>query len=247
MLTIILVAVAVILVTFGLVKLVDKFIPNKFKPVLNILLWVLIAFLGYQTFMSIYEPIQFNKLKNKRYMMVIESLKDIRNAQLAHKEVTGKFAGNFDNLIKFIDTAEFTITQRKDSSVLDVEMTKRFGGVESFKDIVVIDTLGFVPVKDSLFKNSTRYKTMMNVPIPGKDDAKFELKAGFKEQNDVNIPVFEASVKKSVILYDQNKDLVMQENQVVSVDGVNGDALKVGSMEEVNTTGNWPKTYGSND
>ena len=59
--------------------------------------------------------------------------------------------------------------------------------------------------------------------------------------------MFEAFVKKSVILFDQNKDLVSQENQVVSVDGVNGDALKVGSMDEVNTTGNWPKTYGSNE
>jgi hypothetical protein len=247
MLKIILVAVAVILVTFGLVKLVDKFIPQKFKPILNIVLWVLIIFLGYQTYMSIYTPIQFNKLKNKRYIAVIESLKDIRDAQLAHKEVTGKFAGNFDNLVKFIDTAEYTITQRKDSSILDVEMTKRFGGVETFKDIVVIDTLGFVSIKDSLFKKSTRYKTMMNVPVPGKDDAKFDLKAGFIEQNDIKIPVFEASVKKSIILHDQDKDLVMQENQVVSVDGVNGDALKVGSMDEVNTTGNWPKTYGSNE
>lgn len=244
---IILVAVAVILVTFGLVKLVDKFIPSKFKPVLNILLWILIAFLGYQTYISIYTPIKFNKLKNKRYVAVIESLKDIRDSQLAFKEVTGKFAGNFDDLIKFIDTAEYTITQRKDSSVLDAEMTKRFGGVETYKDIVVVDTLGTESVKDSLFKKSTRYKTMMNVPIPGKDDAKFELKSGFVEQNDMKIPVFEASVKKAVILYDQDKDLILQENQVISVDNVNGDALKVGSMTEVNTIGNWPKTYGTNE
>lgn len=247
MLTIILVAVAVILVTFGLVKLVDKFIPNKFKPILHLLLWVIIAFLGYQTYMSIYTPIQFNKLKNKRYITVIESLKDIRNAQLAHKQVTGAFAGNFDNLVKFIDTAEYTITQRRDSSIVDVELTKRMGGVEMLKDIVIVDTLGFVSVKDSLFKNSTRYKTMMNVPIPGKDDAKFDLKAGFIEQNDTKIPVFEASVKKAVILFDQDKDLISQENQVISVDGVNGDALKVGSMDEVNTSGNWPKTYGTNE
>lgn len=247
MLNIILVAVAVILVTFGLVKLVDKFIPNKLKPILNIALWVLIAFLAYQTYMSIYMPIQFNKLKNKRYIAVIESLIDIRDSQLAFKQVTGKFAGNFDELIKFIDTAQYTITQRRDSSVLDVELTKRFGGVETYKDIVIVDTLGFASVKDSLFKKSTRYKTMMNVPIPGKDDAKFELKSGFIEQNDIKIAVFEASIKKSVILFDQDKDLVSVENQVISVDGVNGDTLKVGSMDEVNTTGNWPKTYGSNE
>lgn len=85
---------------------------------------------------------------------------------------------------------------------------------------------------------------MMNVP---NTDAQFEMQAGLLEQNDLKIPVFEASVKKSVILHDQDKDLIAQENQVVSVDGVNGDALKVGSMEEVKTNGNWPKTYGDSE
>ena len=36
---------------------------------------------------------------------------------------------------------------------------------------------------------------------------------------------------------------IAKENQVVSVDGVNGDAITVGSLEEVNTNGNWPKNY----
>ena len=245
MLKFILIVVAVVLATILLVKLVDKFIPVKLKPVLNIALWILIGFLGYQTYMSIYEPIKFNKLKNERYLVVIESLKDIRDAELAHRQVTGRFTDNFDNLIKFIDTAEFTITQRKDSSVIDKDLTKRYG-VDTYKDIVIIDTLGTAPVKDSLFKNSDRYKTMMNVPL-GKEGAKFELKAGFVNQNDLNIPVFETKVKKEVILFDQNPDLLIQENQVISVDGVNGDALKVGSMNEVKTSGNWPKTYGDNE
>lgn len=55
--------------------------------------------------------------------------------------------------------------------------------------------------------------------------------------------MFEVLAKKSVILDGQDKNLIAKENQVVSVDGVNGDALKVGSMEEVNTNGNWPKNY----
>lgn len=118
--------------------------------------------------------------------------------------------------------------------------------MDTTKDIVIIDTLGTVPVKDSLFKNSDRYKSMMNVPV-GEPGSKFTMQAGFVEQNDINIPVFEAFVKKNVILSDQNKDLLVQENQVVSVDGVNGDALKVGSMDEVKTGGNWPKNYGDSE
>jgi len=245
MLTFILITVAVILVTIGLVKLIDKFVPSKFKPVLTIALWVLIFFLGYQTFMSIYNPVLFEQTKEKRYAEVIKNLIDIRDSQLAHKQVTGVFAGNFDDLVKFIDTAEYTITQRRDSSIIDEVLTRQFG-IDMTKDIVIIDTLGTVPVKDSLFKSTDRYKTMMNVPT-AEAGAKFELKAGFIEQSDAKIPVFEATVKKAVILFDQDKDLLSQENEVVSVEGVNGDALRVGSLDEVNTGGNWPKTYGDNE
>ena len=244
--TIIIIVVVAILLTFGLVKLVDKFIPAKFKPVLIGVLWILIAFLGYQTFKSVYGPVQFNKVKEKRYKVIINSLVDIRDAQLAHRQVIGKFAGNFDNLVKFIDTAEFTLTQRRDSSVVDKELTRRYGGVETTKDTIIVDTLGVRSIKDSLFKGSDRYKTMMNVP-GAKEGSKFQLKSGFIEQNNIRIPVFEALVKKDAILFDQDRDLVIQENQVISVEGVNGDALKVGSMEEVKTGGNWPKVYGANE
>ncbi|QRM91040.1 hypothetical protein FG167_14830 [Lacinutrix sp. WUR7] len=211
-----------------------------------IALWALIAFLGYQTFNSIYEPIKFNKVKEKRYAAVIEKMVDVRDAQLAHRQVIGDFAPNFESLIKFIDTAKFTITQRRIETVLDEERTKLFGGVETMKDITVIDTLGYVSVKDSLFKNSDRYKTMMTVPsIEG---AKIEMKAGLLgEEGENKIPVFEAKLLKSVILADQNKDLLAQENETISVDGVNGDAIRVGSLEEINTSGNWPKTYGDSE
>ncbi|WMI67485.1 hypothetical protein [Mangrovimonas sp. YM274] len=238
MLTIIIAVVIIILGTIGIVWLIDKFVPKKVKPLINIALWILIGFLAYSTFMSVYGEIQFNQLKKKRYAAVIEKLKDIRDAELAHKTVTGKFTDNFDNLVKFIDTAQFTITQRRDSSIVDEELTKRYGGVEMRKDIIIIDTLDFVPVKDSLFGADTRYKTMMNVPV-GKPGAKFELKAGTLDE----IPVFEASVQKDVILFDQDQNLVAKENEVISVDDVNGPALKVGSMNEVNTNGNWPKNY----
>ena len=242
MLTLIITAVVVIAATIGIVWVIDKYVPKKAKPVIMIVLWVLIGYLAYSTFMSVYGEIKFNKLKDRRYSEVITNLIDIRDAQLAHRTVTGKFQGNWDDLVKFIDTAQFTLTQRRDSSVLDVEQTRRFGGVEMYKDIVITDTLGFVAVKDSLFGADPRYRTMMNIPSaePG---AKFELKAGFLEQNGMQIPVFEARAPKSVILFDQDKNLVSKENEVVSVDGVNGDAITVGSMEEVNTNGNWPKNY----
>jgi len=214
------------------------------KLVIQLLLWIVIIFLGYLVFNAVYDPIQFNKVKEKRYAKVIERLGDIRNAQLAHKTVTGRYEKDFDKLVQFIDTAEFVLTQRRDTTYLDAEYRKAYG-VDRYKDDIVIDTLGTASIKDSLFKNSDRYKEMMNVPVEGVT-AKFEMNAGFIEKNDVKFPVFEAKVNKGVLLFDQDKDLVFQEKQVISVESVNGEFIKVGSMEEVNTVGNWPKVYGGN-
>ncbi|MEZ4802701.1 MAG: hypothetical protein R2797_07990 [Gelidibacter sp.] len=237
MLTVIIAVVVVILLTIGIVKLIDKYVPKSLKVVVNLVLWIIIFVLGYFTFMSVYGEIQFNQLKEKRYSVVIDRLIDIRDAEMAYKQVNGKFTDSFDELVKFVDNGEFTITQRRDSTIKDNEMTRQFG-VDMFKDIVVIDTLGKRSVKDSLFGADTRYKQMMNVP-GGEPGAKFNLKAGMLD----DIPVFEASVDKSVILNDQDKNLVEKEKQVVSVDGVNGPTLTVGSMDEIKTTGNWPKNY----
>jgi len=214
------------------------------KLVIQLLLWIVIIFLGYLVFNAVYDPIKFNKVKEKRYAKVIERLGDIRAAQLAHNEITGTFEKDFDKLIKFVDTAKFVITQRRDTTYLDAEYRKTYG-VDQYKEDIVVDTLGFSSVKDSLFKNSDRYKEMMNIPIDGVKE-KFEMNAGFVEKNDVKFPVFEAKVNKGVILYDQDKDLVMQEKQVQSVEFVRGEYIRVGSMEEVNTKGNWPTIYGGN-
>ncbi|ANH61101.1 hypothetical protein [Dokdonia donghaensis] len=215
------------------------------KLVLQLVLWVVIAALGYLLFNAIWGEVKFNEVKEARYSAAIKNMRDLRQAQLAHKTVTGTYQKDFDKLVRFIDTAEFTITQRRDTTVLDEEKTKRFR-VDTFKEIVVVDTLGTRPVKDSLFKGSDRYKTMINVPIEG-IDAKYTMDAGQIEKSNTMYPVFLISVKKDVLLADQPKDYVAKEKQIVSVDGVNGDALTVGSMETINTNGNWPKSYGAND
>lgn len=215
------------------------------KFIIQIVLWVIIAVLGYLLFHSVYGEVKFNNIKEDRYRMAIKNLRDIRTAELAYKTVTGKYEGDFNKLVRFIDTAKFTLTQRRDSTVLDREQTRRFG-VDTYKGIVIIDTLGYKSVKDSIFKGSDRYKTMINIPIEGLD-AKYDLQAGTIEKTTGTYPVFEAKVSKETLLWDQNKDLLNQEKQVISVDGVNGTHLTVGSMATINSNGNWPKSYGAND
>lgn len=214
------------------------------KLVIQLLLWIIIGVLGYFTFSAIYEPIKFNKVKEARYQKVIEKLIDIRKSEEAYKKVTNRYTANFDSLVRFIDTAQFTITQRRDTTTLDKEFKKTYG-VDKYKDSVIVDTLGKESVKKSIFKNSNRYETMMNVPFT--DGLKFDLEAGEIFHNDNYLPVFEAKVAKKDVLADQSDDLIYQENHVISVDGVNGAYISVGSMKQVNTTGNWPKGYDPNN
>src|SRR5690606_4313363 len=103
MLTVIIGIVVVILLTIGIVWLIDKFVPKSLKIVVNLVLWIIIFVLGYFTFMSVYGEIQFNQLKEKRYSQVIDKLIDIRDTQLAYKQVNGKFTDSFDELVKFVD------------------------------------------------------------------------------------------------------------------------------------------------
>jgi hypothetical protein len=206
---------------------------------IKVFLWLLIIFFAWKVYGSINGPIEFNKVKNERYLKVIDKLKDIRNAQIAYKSVNGIYSDNFEGLIKFIDTAQYTLIQKRDSSFLEYDRTFR---IDMLREVVVIDTLGFASVKDSLFGNSDRYKNMSKVPIEGVDEI-FKIKSDVIDKNGYNVPVFEVRVSKDVVLFDQNKDLLKQEKGLMSVDGVNGPDIVLGSLTEVSTNGNWPTTY----
>ena len=125
------------------------------KKVLTAVLWIVSILLGYLIYQSIMAPIEFNKTREERFTAVIERLKEIKVAQEAYKTVNGKYAGDFEGLVQFIDTAEFTITQQRDSSFMRYNRVYR---IDMQVDTVVIDTLGRVSIKDSLFKNSMSYK-----------------------------------------------------------------------------------------
>ena len=211
---------------------------NK-KRALELFLWVLSIFFASQIYSSINGPIKFNQVKNDRYTQVIDRLKDIRTAQIAHKDVNGFYANNFDSLVSFIDNGIFTVIEKRDSSYLEYNRTYR---IDMLKEVEIVDTLGFVPVKDSLFGNNESYKMMAKVPIEG-TDSEFSIKADIIDKNGYQVPVFEVKVKKDVVLFDQNKDLLDQENKVISVDGVNGPEIILGSMSDVSTSGNWPTIF----
>lgn len=239
MLNLILIVLVICLVTLGLVFLIDKFLPQKLKPILIIVFGLLSIFLGYKIYQSINAPIEFNKVRKERFSKVIAKLKDIRDSQEAYKTVNGRFAKDFASLVKFVDTGSYTITQQRDSSFMRYDKVYQ---IELQKDTVIIDTLGFVKVKDSIFKNDDRYKSMMEVPY-AQGGEKFEMKSDIIDKQGYKAPVFEAKVKKNVVLYDQPKDLLARENAHQSVEEVNGTEITVGSLTDVSSNGNWPPIY----
>lgn len=243
MLNLILIVVLICLVTLGLVFLIDRFLPQKIKPVLIIVFALLSIFLGYKIYQSINAPIEFNKVRKERFSKIIAKLKDIRDSQEAYKTVNGKYANDFESLIQFIDTGSYTITSQRDSSFMRYDKAYQ---IDMQQDTVIIDTLGTVKVKDSLFGADDRYKTMMNVPY-AQNGEKFEMEAKIIDKSGYKAPVFEAKVKKNVVLYDQPADLVARENALQSVEEVNGAEIKVGSLNDVSTNGNWPPIYDRKD
>ncbi len=212
---------------------------SKYMKIIKAVLWVLIVFFGYKVYNSINGPIEFNKVKNERYLKVIDRLKDIRSSQIAYKSVNGFYCDNFDTLVNFVETAQYTLIQKRDSSFLEYDRTFR---IDMLREVIVIDTLGFASVKDSLFGESDRYKYMAEVPIDGVNE-NFKIKADIIDKNGYNVPVFEVRVSKDIVLFDQNKDLLKQEKGLMSVDGVNGPDIVLGSLSDVSSNGNWPTTY----
>ena len=151
-------------------------------------------------------------------------------------------------MVRFIDTAQFANVQRRDTSYADEKKNKAYGLDPKtggyILEVVLLDTLGFTAVRDSIFGGTDRYKTMMNLPLEQEGiTGVIELRAGEVVKNRNTYSAFEARVSKKIVLEGLDKDLINQEQQVVSVEGVNGAFVKVGSLEEIDTSGNWPKIY----
>ncbi len=232
--TSILIIIVSILAVAGLAYLIVNKLPAKLKPLLSVVLWVVIIFFAYKIYNSIMDPIKFHQEKRERYAKVIDNLKIIRDAEIAYATVNRRFTDKYDDLISFIDTAQFAVTEVK-----NIVVTEQRGRITVDVEKRIVDTVGFEPVIKSF--EGRDYKNMMNVPGT---DAKFELKTGTVEKvQGVQASVFEAKVDKAVVLEGMNKDMIRQEKEALGGINVPGEYIAVGSLEEVNSNGNWPPFY----
>lgn len=244
MLPLILSIVGGLLVVVLLALFINK-IPRKFHLIMVILLLAASAFFGYKLYKAIEEPVIFEAVKEERYKNIIAKMVMLREAQNAHKTVTGQYSNDINNLARFIDTAQFAITNQRDTSVVDVERNKKFrldpqnGGY--YKEITIVDTLGYKSVKDSLF-STVNVKNLLTYKF---DDVegKIDLGTDVVIDKENRIPVFQAKADKMDILSDQPKKLVARELDAREIESVRGRYIQVGSLEEISTSGNWPRQY----
>ena len=206
--------------------------------VINIILFAIIVLLAWQVVKSIQAPIKFNTEQKAREAKVIERLLDIRNAEVLYKNATNKYTDNFDTLIKFCQNAEIPVVQM---------ISKQ--NLEDSTYYTVYDTIGFIKVMDSIKGKRENFNINELKLVPfSQPQTNFELEAGTKESSGIKVPLFEARTPFEVYLAQPGAAFSDKEwkqrvdNLKAEKESINRYAgLKVGSMEEASTEGNWEK------
>ncbi|MEM9918216.1 MAG: hypothetical protein AAF990_08985 [Bacteroidota bacterium] len=126
---------------------------------INLGLIAIIGLLVWMLFSSIQEPIAFKAAKELRNAAVVDRLQKIRSAQEIYREITGKFAGDFDTLVNTLKTGKVQIISvygnpdDPDSDGSDIRFdTTYVSALEKVeeKEIGSLDSLRYVPFGGSV-------------------------------------------------------------------------------------------------
>ncbi|MFO8067151.1 MAG: hypothetical protein R6U11_06185 [Bacteroidales bacterium] len=192
------------------------------KTVFQIALYVVIIVLGFFIYRSIMEPINFRREAAHREERIIQRLKDIRNIQVAHRSTYGVFNSSLDSLVDFVKYDSMPIVEA--IGAVPDSLTEK----EALDLGIVQRDTSWMDVKDTLYhKKKYPVDSIPYVPFSGGE--RFEMNAGVIERGLVEIPVFEARTPAEVYMkgLDDYKTYYTREE------------LKVGSMEQSSTDGNW--------
>ena len=197
--------------------------------IINLVLFAIIVLLATQLVKSIKAPIKFTAEQKARETQVVQRLIDIRNAEVLYKQAYNKYTASFDSLIDFCNNAELAIVNIIPDPT-DTTFTR-----------TINDTLGYVKVVDSLRGKREDFDVHQLKFVPfSSPQQKFELEAGTITRNGINVPVFEARTPYEVYLVGLDQQRVL--NAKAEKESINRYAgMKVGSMEEASTDGNWEK------
>ncbi len=195
------------------------------SSILKVVLAIIIVVLAYFIFNSINTPLKFEKQLSSRADAVIVKLKDIRTAENLFEAMHNRYTGSFDTLIQFV----------REGKIPEVKMIPDPKDTTNTRTIT--DTIGFVSIFDSIFAKRD-YKLEDLSLIPFSNNEKFTLMAGKINKGGVDVSVFESTAPLETYSTGLNKQMVINRVQELK-DKSKFPGLKVGSMFEASTDGNW--------
>jgi hypothetical protein len=114
--------------------------------ILSIVLFLVSIGLAFYLYESIHSTIEFRASIAETEKQITDKLAVIREAEKAFLEQHGRYTSNWDSLINFIENGRVPITNRTE------KITQLSYGEEKVE--VIIDTLGYMPAKDRIFKKN---------------------------------------------------------------------------------------------
>ena len=211
-----------------------------------------IAGLTYALVSSVMEPVHFEKHKEYRKGIAVQRLKDIRELQVAYKNVNGKYTADVDSLIMFYNTGKMKVVMQigsQDDSVAVAntkalkarkprikpeEMLKLYNDGQS----LVFKIENEVAVKDTLFSHRENFVIDSLAFIPFCGDTVI-MASTVKRVSGVNVPLFEASMPWKSLLKGLNNQLRINLDAQCEDQG-RYKGLQVGSVDSPNNNaGNW--------
>ncbi|MCF8230823.1 MAG: hypothetical protein K9J27_01445 [Bacteroidales bacterium] len=196
------------------------------KTVLQIALTIVIVLLAYFVVESIMNPVRFKQERQRREKVVIQNLKDIRSAENAYKDINDTYTDDFDSLISFIKKGEIPVVNIIQDPT-DTTYTK-----------TINDTIDYVNVQDSIFKDRSDFKPEKIDEIPYSKGEKFKIQTDTIQKGGVAVNVIEVKAHYNDFLKGMDEQLILNRiKQRKDIDRYPG--LKFGSLKERNTDGNW--------
>jgi hypothetical protein len=208
------------------------------KTVIQTVLAIVCIVLAYLIYKSIQRPISFEKEKKARYDATIERLKDIRKAEIAYKDVYGRFTGSWDTLINFVKYDKVKVV-RKIGNVTDSMLEKGITEKKALQmGLITRDTIR-ESVLTTIFNENYKIDQLRYIPVPD-TVAEFQLGASvIATGSGIKVPVFEAKAHNNIILRGLDDQLRINLNDQRRIQQ-KYPGLKVGSLEEANNNaGNW--------
>ena len=193
-------------------------IDKKIQTILTVVMLVATVVLVYQDVNAVQKDIRFAEDKKEVYARVIQNLKDLREIQVTHKKVNGTYVAEMDSLLDFLENGKLPII----TAIGSVPDT--LSEAEALEmGIIVRDTI-MVSVLENLFLSEDAQKDRKypfvkdSLAFAPRSGVEFWMNAGTIQSGGVTTPVFEIKDMKPFDKF---------------------DTLKVGSMTEATTSGNW--------